>query len=637
MYKLDKRDKKRETFDVVVVGGGHAGSEAALVSSRLGLQTLLITLDLNAIARMSCNPAIGGLAKGHMVREIDALGGEMAKVIDKTGLQFKMLNRSKGQAVWSPRAQADKITYPRDMTRRILQESNLSLLQDEGTALDIKKNRIQGVITRYHGRISCKTAILTCGTFMNGLIHIGLRQIKAGRLNEQGSQGMTEFLNHIGFRSGRLKTGTPPRLKKESIDFAKTNLELGDNGPVPFSFHTRHFQPANIPCYSTETTPKTHKIIRGGLDRSPMYTGIIEGIGPRYCPSIEDKVVRFEHRNSHHIFLEPEWKGSSEIYVNGFPTSLPEDIQIDAIHTVPGLEKAEFLRPGYAIEYDFFPPSQLRSSLETQKVRGLFFAGQINGTSGYEEAASQGLIAGINAHQYLRQHAPLILSRSEAYIGVLIDDLVTKETNEPYRMFTSRAEYRLMLRHDNADFRLMKYGYDLGLIPHQVYNYSKRRRLAIDNGIEVLSKKSVEPDKINLDLIAAGTKPIDQKQPAINLLKRPEITFKSLPQLKQIVSEHIDQNIQMADIMEQIGIEVKYAGYIERQKEQIEKFKKQENQLIPTGFDFSSISALSSEAREKLEQIRPHSLGQASRIQGVSPADISIVAIHLKRLSSTSV
>ncbi|MDD5072228.1 MAG: tRNA uridine-5-carboxymethylaminomethyl(34) synthesis enzyme MnmG [Candidatus Omnitrophica bacterium] len=572
-------------YDVIVVGGGHAGCEAALCAARMGLKCLLLTMDPDTIAQMSCNPAIGGLAKGHIVREIDALGGEMAKVADKTGIQFRLLNTKKGPAVQAPRAQADKKLYRLTMKKILEGQDDLDLKQETVEEIITSSGKAAGVLCQSGVRYGAKAVIITTGTFLNGLIHIGMTTFPAGRIGEPPAARLSDSLRSLGFEIKRLKTGTPARLKKGSIDFSKTEIQDGDPEPTPFSFSTERIEQRQVPCYITYTNHETHKFILGNLDRSPLYSGKIKGVGPRYCPSIEDKVVRFKDKERHQIFLEPEGLDSDEIYPNGVSTSLPEDVQLSMLRTIKGLEHCEVARFGYAIEYDFCPPTQLKPTLETKLIDGLYFAGQINGTSGYEEAAGQGLIAGINAAQKIKGKGPFVLKRSEAYIGVLIDDLVTKGTNEPYRMFTSRAEYRLLLRHDNADVRLMGYGHELGLIPEPQYKALIEKKKMIEAGVVALKRK--RPGEIS-----------------------------SYP----------------AEIRKQAELEVKYEGYINRQVREAEKFKKLEQVTIPSTIDFKSIKGLRKEAQEKLDKINPGSVGQASRISGISPCDISLLYVYIEAL-----
>lgn len=613
-----------EHFDCIVVGGGHAGCEAALATARMGVHTLLLTIQRDMIGQMSCNPSVGGLAKSHLVFEIDALGGEIGYNTDKTGTQFRMLNTSKGAAVWSLRAQVDRIAYRETMREVTENQQNLAVREDTVEELLVQNKVIIGVATASGMEYRAKAVIISTGTFLNGLIHIGLEHFPAGRTGERPSTHLSSSLKKCGFSLGRLKTGTSARILGKSINFSHLAAQYGDENPDHFSIRTEQFAPEQLPCYITATNERTHTIILKNLDRSPLFTGIIKGVGPKYCPSIEDKVVRFKERKSHQVFLEPDDRTTDVYYINGLSSSLPEDVQVDMLRTVKGLENVEILRAGYGIEYDFIFPTQIFPTLETRKIRGLYLSGQINGTSGYEEAAAQGIMAGINAVQKIRGEKPFVLSRDEAYIGVLIDDLITKEIAEPYRMFTSLAEFRLMLRQDNADTRLLNYGYQYGLVNKTYVETLDKRNHTIKETIEKIKKTIIVPEAINETLRKRNTREIGEPKPLFQILKRPEISYSDI--------EHIAGTIP-PEVAKRVDIHAKYDGYIERQLLEAKRMKEFENTMLPQKIDYAALQGLSKEAAEKLNKIKPVTLGQASRISGVRASDISLLLVHLKRLS----
>jgi len=622
-------------YDVIVVGGGHSGSEAAAAAANMGARTLLITMKLDAIGQMSCNPAIGGIGKGHIAREIDALGGIMGRVTDRAGIQFRMLNRSKGPAVWGPRAQCDRAAYATAVREELEAIPNLYMRADMVTEVLTASDgqTVTGVRTNLGRDFHAPAVVLTTGTFSNGVIHVGEKNFGGGRMGESASRGITGCLHELGFESGRLKTGTPPRLDGRTIDYSGMQEQPGDPEATAFSFLTDELPSvdAQMSCWLTDTTPAVHEILRTGFDRSPMFAGRIEAKGPRYCPSIEDKIDRFAEKDSHQIFIEPEGRHTHEVYVNGFSTSLPEEVQVEAVRQVPGLEEVHVLRPGYAIEYDYFPPYQIRYSLETKAVGGLFFAGQINGTTGYEEAGAQGLMAGINAVQKLRGQDPIILKRSEAYIGVLIDDLVAKGTDEPYRMFTSRAEHRILLRQDNADQRLTEIGYRLGLASKERYDRMVAKQEAVDATRQALASTSVRPEQVNGYLEAQGTSPIDQPGPVLQIVKRPQVDVDDLLRHAGIYDDVVRPAPGMLTASRLVEIDLKYEGYLDRQRQMVEKMEEKERWPIPEDLDYHDLDTISKEAREKLSRIRPGNLGQASRISGVRPSDISVLMVLLKQ------
>lgn len=618
-------------YDVIVVGAGHAGSEAAAAAANMGSKTLLITMNLQNIAQMSCNPAMGGIAKGQIIREIDALGGYSGIVTDKTAIQFKMLNKSKGPAMWSPRAQSDRMRFAEEWRLMLEQTPNLDFYQEMVSGLLIEGDKIKGVRTSLGIDVKAKAVVLTNGTFLNGLIHIGDKQFGGGRAGEKASTGITENLVQYGFESGRMKTGTPPRVDGRSLDYTKMKVEPGDNDPLKFSYSDK-----TVPltqqrdCHMTYTSPMVHDLLREGFDRSPMFNGRIKSIGPRYCPSIEDKINRFADKDRHQIFVEPEGWNTIEVYVNGFSTSLPEDVQFKALRSVEGFENVKFFRPGYAIEYDYFPPTQLKHTLETKPINGLYFAGQINGTTGYEEAASQGLMAGINASLKIKEQEPLILKRNEAYIGVLIDDLITKGTEEPYRMFTSRAEYRTLLRQDNADVRLTPVGYKIGLAKEDRMRAMEAKNEKSSNLVKFFKQTSIRPEEANPILETINSSPMKQSDKMFKMFSRPKVTMEQMLTVNS-VKEYVEEQKLDREVLEHAEIEIKYAGYIAKEKLNADKLNRLEDIKIPKSFDYDKLKSLSYEAREKLKNIQPVTLSQASRISGVSPSDISVMLVYMGR------
>ena len=648
-------------YDIIVIGGGHAGCEAASAAARLGSRTLLLTMDMGKMASMSCNPAVGGVAKGQIVREIDALGGQMGRITDLTTVQFRMLNRSKGAAMWSPRAQCDKTRFSEEWRHTLENTRNLYIWQDAATELlfddalrtdsaqpdtpgaeadpnrdnlrsAAQTHRITGVRTRMGVEFTCRAVVLTSGTFLGGLMHCGASHAEGGRAGDAASHGITECLRRIGFESGRMKTGTPARLDARTIDFERLEPQYGDENPAKFSF-SPDTQPVKdqLPCFLVYTSAEVHDILRSGFDQSPLFNGTIRGIGPRYCPSIEDKLRTFADKDQHQLFLEPEGRTTNEYYLNGFSSSLPWEVQWKALHKIQGFEDLHIYRPGYAIEYDYFPPTQLHHSLETKLVSGLYFAGQVNGTTGYEEAAAQGLMAGINAHRALAGEEPIVLKRDEAYSGVLIDDLVTKGVDEPYRMFTSRAEYRILLRQDNADIRLTPLGYEIGLIPQKRYDHFVKKNTLVESLVEFARRQSIKTAEINDYLKSVNSEPLTQGRKLYDILMRNNITFESLQRVLPKLKKFITDNEMSAEMIEEAEIQIKYKGYIEREKFIAEKLRRLENITIPGDFDFHSMNSLTIEARQKLSRIRPTTIGQASRIPGVSPADVNVLLIKFGR------